>query len=289
MLFARCGSSDDGYTNPEELIVCFSVTEDYDKTVDKVEAFKSYLSETLGMKVKIYKVTNGSAVIEAMKAKKIHVGSTGAFSYIMAKSKIDIQPLVTSATVSKDTIHNYWSCIIVPKNSSIHSIEDLQEKKGELTMAWAYPTSTSGHLIPRSYLKKNGIEEDDFKEVMVSENHVASLYNCITNKVDVAAVNNVSINTYLKRGKIKKEDFRVIWKSNPIPRGSIFVSNDLDSGLTQEIRRALADLHIADPEASSKIHYNYDYQVKYIPIDDTYYDSLRLMATDVGLFDLNLN
>ena len=282
-LFTKCGNNQDSYANPEELIVCFSVTEDYDKTVNKVEAFQSYLSESLGMKVKIHKVTNGSAVIEAMKAQKIHVGSTGAFSYIMAKSKIDIRPLVTSAAASKDTIHNYWSCIIVPKDSPINNVEDLKEAKGQLTMAWAYPTSTSGHLVPRTFLKSIGIEQEDFKDVMVSENHVASMYNCITNKVDLAAVSNISLDTYLKRGKISEEDFKIIWKSEPIPRGSIFVSNDLEESLTNRIQKALSELHEANPEASGKIHYQYEYEVKYVPIDDSHYDSLRMMASQIGL------
>lgn len=273
----------DSYSNPDELIVCLSVSEDYDKTVNKVEAFHSYLEKSLGMKVKIFKVTNGSAVVEAMKAKKIHLGSTGAFSYMVAKSKIDIRPLVTSASVSTDTIHQYWSCLIVPKDSPIKNLDDLINQKNKLTLAWSYPTSTSGHLVPRDFLSKIGIEQEDFKDVMVSESHVASLYNCISGKIDVAAVNNTTLSTYLKRGKISREDYRIIWESEPIPRGAIFVSSDLNDQLANKIQKALTDLDDIDPEASQKIHYQYEYPIKYVSIDDSYYDSLRMMAKNTGL------
>ncbi|MEM9339561.1 MAG: phosphate/phosphite/phosphonate ABC transporter substrate-binding protein [Bacteroidota bacterium] len=280
-----CGVNTSDYANPKELIVCLSITEDYDKTVNKVEAFQSYLSKTLDLKVKVFKVTNGSAVIEAMKAKKVHLGYTGAFSYITAKSRLDIRPIVTTAAIPDDTTHNYWSCLIVPSNSPINTLDDLKREKENLTLAWAYPTSTSGHLVPRSYLQGIGITQDDFKEVMVSENHVASVYNCITGKVDVAAVNNISLNEYLRRGKIKPDDFKTLWQSGPIPRGAFFVNSELNDELIRNIQQALTNLHKADPESSGKIHYQYDYGVKYMPIDDSYYDSLRMMAVQIGLLN----
>ena len=285
MFFLSCSGDKDQYSNPEELIIGLAVSEDYDKTAGRISSLQAYLSEMLDRNVRVFKLTNGSAIIEAMKAKKVHMGSVGAFSYIMAKSKADISPIVTTAAVSEDRSHNYWSSLIVANSSTINNFDDLRKEKSNLSLAWSYPTSTSGHLVPRSFMLKNGVLPEDFREVMVSENHVASIYNCIAGKVDVAAVNSIVLKEYLRRGKISDNDYKVIWNSTSIPRGAIFVSNDLDKDLILKIREAFVNLHKKDLKSARRIHYRYDYDVKYIPINDTHYDSLRAMAQMVGLLD----
>lgn len=280
-----CAKKKDDFSKPNELIVCLSVTEDYDRTVGKKEAMKSYLSETLNMPVKLVSVTNGTAAIEAVKAEKAHIGSVGAFSYIVAKSKVDIVPLVTTASVSDTIEHDYKSTLIVPKNSKINSIDDIIKNKGELSMAWSYPTSTSGHLIPRNYLQSVGVLPEDFNEVLVAENHVSAVYSCITEKVDLAAVSDLTLKEYNRRGKITKDQYKVIWESEPIRRGAIFVNNKVNEALKHKIQKALLDLHVTSSETAKKIHYHYDYDVKYVATTDADYDDLRTMAKNFGLIE----
>lgn len=283
ILLAACQDGANKFSDPEELIVCMAITEDYDKTASKVHALKDYLSSTLNMPVTIHKLSNGTAIIEAIKAEKAHMGGVGAFSYLIAKSKIDISPMVTTASATPDTLHKYWSHLIVPSNSNIHNIEDLKAQVGSTSLAWSYPTSTSGHLIPRGYLKSIGIVQADFEQVIVAENHAAAIYNCIKGKVDMAAVSNVTLAEYLKRGKIHKEDYRIIWSSEPIIRGSIFIHNKVNPVLQKKIKEALVNLYEKDPEAARSIHYQYEYDVKYVPVDDKEYDQLRAIAKDIGL------
>ena len=280
-----CDDNGEDYSNPEELIMSLSITEDYDKTAGKMEALQRYLSETLNMPVKLFKVSNGTAVIEAVRAEKTHIGSFGAFSYIVAKSKVDIDPLVTTAAVSDEIEHNYRSYLIVPKSSPLNNIEDLKEQVANLSLAWSYPTSTSGHLVPRGYLKSIGIMPEDFKEVMVSENHVASIYSCVTEKVDVAAVSDITLGEYSKRGKISTSDYKVIWSSDPIQRGAVFISNKVNKELKDKISKAFTQMHLLSPEAAKKIHYQYSYATKYEAVTDADFDQLRATALEIGLIE----
>lgn len=284
-LAVSCSKEKSDFSNPKKLVMCLVVTEDYDKTVGKKEALEAYLSSWLNLPIKIYKVTNGTSAIEAVKAEKAHISSVGAFSYIVAKTKIDIDPLVTTAAVSDTIAHNYRSCLIVSKDSPINTITDLKNSKGHLSLAWSYPTSTSGHLVPRAYLESMGIFPDDFKEVLTSENHVASVYSCITKKVDVAAVNDITLKEYSRRGKISTGDYKIIWKSNPIQRGTFFISNKVNKKLRDDVKKALTELHITSGETAKAIHYQYNYAVKYIPVSDSDYDALRDLAKNIGLIE----
>ncbi|GAB1857656.1 phosphate/phosphite/phosphonate ABC transporter substrate-binding protein [Flavobacteriaceae bacterium MHTCC 0001] len=280
-----CGKKKDSFSNPKELILCLSITEDYDKTVGKKEALEQHLSSSLHMPVKIHQVTNGSAAIEAVKAEKAHISSVGAFSYIVAKTKADISPLATTAAVSDTVVHNYSSCLIVSKNSPLNTIEDLKNKKSNLSLAWSYPTSTSGHLVPRAYLKSIGILPDDFKEVLTAENHVAAIYSCITEKIDIAAVGDITLKEYSRRGKISSNDYKIMWKSKPIQRGVFFISNKVNKDLKNKIEKALTELHVISKEKARAVHYQYDYDVKYVPVSDSDYDGLRGLAKNIGLIE----
>ena len=257
-ILMSCGMKKDDFSNTEELILCLSITEDYDKTVGKKEALEDYLSFCLNMPIKIHQVTNGSAAIEAVKAEKAHISSVGAFSYIVAKTKADITPLATTAAVSDTVVHNYSSCLITSKNSSINTIEDLKNQKNNLSLAWSYPTSTSGHLVPRAYLKSIGILPNDFKEVLTAENHVAAIYGCIREKVNIAAVSNLTLKVYTQRGKISKNDYKIIWKSKPIQRGAFFIHNKVNKDLKDKIEKALTELHLISKEKAKAVHYQYD-------------------------------
>lgn len=285
VLIISCGKKKDDFSNPKELIICLSITEDYDRTTGKMKALKAYLSSSLNMPIKLFKVSNGTAVIEAVKADKTHVGSVGSFSYIVAKSKVDIQPLVTTAAVSDTIKHDYSSRLIVSKNSPINTIEDLKKNKNNLSLAWSYPTSTSGHLVPRNFLKSIGILPEDFKEVLVAENHVSAIYSCVTEKVDIAAVSDITLKEYGRRGKITEDDYKVIWESKPIRRGAIFISSKVNKELRDRIQKAFIDLHEKYPEVAKKIHYQYNYDVKYVTVTDADYDELRNIARDLDLIE----
>jgi len=285
VILIACGKKKDSFSNPQELILCIAITEDYDRTAGKKKALEDYLSSSLNMPIKIHQVTNGTAAIEAVKAEKAHISSVGAFSYIVAKSKVDIEPLVTTAAVSDTITHNYRSCLIVSNDSPINSIEDLKKNKGDLSLAWSYPTSTSGHLVPRGYLNSIGVLSDDFKQVLTSENHVASVYSCITKKIDVAAVNDITLREYTRRGKISGNDYKIIWKSNPIQRGAFFVSNKVNEELKNRIKKVLTELHSTSKEKAKAIHYQYNYDVKYITVSDSDYNELRSLAKNIGLIE----
>lgn len=285
ILVFSCRKENDSYSNPKELIICLVVTEDYDRTVGRKEALQEYLSSKIRMPVKIHQVTNGTTATEAVKAEKAHISSVGAFSYIVAKTKINIDPLVTTAPVYDSIIHNYRSCIIVSKDSPINTIEDLKNNKEKLSLAWSYPTSTSGHLVPRAYLESIGVTMNDFKEVLTSENHVASVYSCITKKIDVAAVSDITLKEYSRRGKISSNDYKIIWRSDPIQRGTFFINKKVNQQLTEDIKRALTELHIISKETAKEIHYQYDYEVKYIPVQDSDFNELRKLAENLGLIE----
>jgi phosphonate transport system substrate-binding protein len=225
-------------------------------------------------------ISNASAMIEAMRAKKIDLGTGGAFTYLVASAKAGAEAIVMTG-VADGQPQLYTSCLITNPGTGLHTIDDVVKNAKNLTLSWAYPTSTSGHLIPRYALQQRGIYPKDFQEVFTSTNHAATILSVASRKVDVAAVMTAVVERFVKTGKVKAADVRIIWVSDPLIEGPVFVRKDLAPALKNRIRQAYLDMARDDPEARAALRTQYTANMKYIAISDSAFQPLRNMVNSI--------
>lgn len=253
---------------------------DAERTEYRIEVISNYFSEKLGMEVGHVLVTNANAMIEAMRSKKIDVGSGGPFSYLVAAKKAGAEAIITTQTPDGETDY-YRSLLITQKDSPINSMDDLKKHVKKLTLSWAYPTSASGHLVPRYYLQKNGIYPENFKEVFTSTDHTSAIFTAISGKVDVAAVYKSGIEKFLRDGRITTDDFKIIWESESLLPSPTFVRSDLPEDLKQKIQQAYLTMEQDSPEAWEVFLGQYSFPVEYRAVSDQDYDYFRKMASEI--------
>ncbi|MBC7920679.1 MAG: phosphate/phosphite/phosphonate ABC transporter substrate-binding protein [Ferruginibacter sp.] len=280
-LLVGCGGpNQEEVGHPKKLVVGLVVADNAEQTFEHLDVVDRYFTRKLGMEVHFYKITDASSLIEAIRAKKVHVGFAGAFTYLIAAQKANVEAIITTAAANGDPKF-YQSCFITHPNSGIKTINDLLTRSKEITLSWAYPTSTSGHLVPRYFLQQKGLMPEDFKEVVTSTDHTATILTVLSRKVDVAAMTYVTLDRFIRTGKIKKDDVRVLWMSDPIAPSPTFVRKDLDEGLKKRIQQAYLTMQRDDPEAREALRTQFIFEVKYIPVVDSLYQPLRDMANRV--------
>ena len=267
---------------PTVLRYCFTSTAEEPEVANhREELTRRYFERELHVKVEVVKTTAYGAVIEAFRANKVDVASISPFSYVLATEKVPIEAIV--ARGSKDGAPGEYNGVLaVAGNSPIHSIEDLIKHSKELTVSFVDPASASGFLVENAFLQSQGIEPTrDFKKVVFSLSHPASLLTLKAGKVDVAATMLRIVARYEETGKISKGDVRILWTSPNIPNQPIAVRKDLPQSFKEEIRRAFIDMPTKDPEAwagqSTKALPIPAGQV-YVATDDAMFDGLRQMA-----------
>lgn len=276
-----CGGPDQqADSNPKKLRFGLMVSEETEQTFERMEILQAYFSEKLGREVEFLQMSNTSAIIEAMRANKIDVSTAGAFTYLVASKTFGAEAIATTTSTDGNPLY-YTSCLITSSKSSLRNIDDVVKNAKNITLSWAYPTSTSGHLVPRYYLQQRGIMPDDFKEVFTSTNHTATLFSVLSGKVDVAAITYALIDRFIKTGKLKKGDLRIIWESEPIAPSPVFVRKGLNEGLKKQIQQAYLDVSKGNPKAMKALQSQFTYGVGYIPVNDSFYQPLRDMANKV--------
>ena len=266
-----------------------SAQEDPATASHRQEYMQRYLERQLHMPVQIVQTTRYGSVIEAFRSHKIEAASIAPFSYILATQMLPIEAIVMVGSAAGEP-GEYNGALVVPGNSPIHSVDDLIRHSKELTISFVDPASASGFLVENAFLQSKGLEpQRDFKQVVFSMSHPASVLTLKSGKVDVAACMLRIVKRYEDTGKLTKGDIRIIWTSPDIPNQPIAVRKDLPADLKESIQRALIDMPRNDPVAwanqVSKTIPRLPGQV-YVAANDQMFDGLRAMAR--GAKNINL-
>lgn len=284
-VFTGCSPSDAvpaEKMRPQRLRLGWSPGEEEPERRVRFDGLCQYLSKKLKMPVEMIQTGSYSIQIEAFRAGKIEVGALSAFSYVIAREKTGIEPLVVRGRASGEHA-NYRSVFIVPPNSPLRNIADVKAKASKLTLAWVDPASTSGHLIPRAHLESIGMNpEADFKRVIFTQSHLATAMTIKSGKVDIAASMNTGLIRLIEKGRVTAHDFRIIWESAPIINDVTAARSDLPEAFKVELRQAYLDFPNEAPELWAKFKALLpDPSLVWVPAQDSDFDEVRRIARSV--------
>jgi phosphonate transport system substrate-binding protein len=254
----------------------------------RADLMVKYLQKQLHMPVEVVRVEGYGPAVEAMRAEKVDMISGSSLTYLLAAQKAGAQAIVARGNPD-GTIGGYRSVIAVPKNSPIHSMADLKAHVKDVVFAFAEPASTSGYLYPRVGLQKAGIDPDtDFKKVVFSGDHLATVMTVDVGKVDAGGFMESMLTRMITTHKVAPGDVRVIWTSDLIPEGPYSVRKALPEKLKKEIQAALLAIPTKDPELWANISSTFRTSVsgtELIAVTDASYDGLRRYASQVKDFN----
>lgn len=145
-----------GQERPKILRMALIPTEDIEEMVRAFEPSKKYLEKELGMEIEHFKATDYTAVVEAMRSKKIDVAYFGPFSYVLTAKWADTRAII-GGSEGDGKLATYNSIFITHRDSGLKTMDDVKEPRNKLTASFVDPASTSGHLIPRGHLESIGI------------------------------------------------------------------------------------------------------------------------------------
>lgn len=185
-------------------------------------ALAKELQSKLNIPVNIYISKNYAGLVDAMKAKKVDFAFFSSLTYVFAEEQAQAKVLLKKVWAEPF----YYSAIITPKKSGIKTLKDLKGRR----IAFVDDKSSSGYLYPQVALRKSGLFDKDFKEIVFSGNHQASIQYLESKKVDAAAVfsddEKGKQGAWIKFGADKRAQYRILWMSAPIPNDPFCVRQD---------------------------------------------------------------
>jgi phosphonate transport system substrate-binding protein len=207
----------------------------------KAEPLVKYLEGRLGMKVEFTPVTDYAAAVETLVNKQVDMAWFGGFTFVQAQHRSGgkVIPLVQREEDEK------FRSVFITTEPAIKSLADLKGK----TLSFGSQSSTSGHLMPRSYLLAAGIDPDkDLKRVAYSGAHDATAAAVASGKVDAGALNISVWDKLVADKKVDPSKVRVFYTTPAYFDYNWSVHADMPVALREKLVKALLELSPATPE-----------------------------------------
>src|SRR5690606_24519216 len=134
----------------EEINFGIISTESQQNLKPKWEPLLADFAKATGLEVKPFFASDYSGIIEGMRFGKVQMAWYGNKSAMEAVDRAQGEVFVQSVAVTGEP--GYWSVVIVPKDSPIQSLDDLLKCDQSLNFGLGDPNSTSGFLVPMTFV-----------------------------------------------------------------------------------------------------------------------------------------
>ena len=240
----------------------------------KFKPLGEYLEKKLGMKVTFIPVTDYAASVEGLVNNKLDLVWFGGFTFVQAKIRSNNQVI---PLVQREEDEKFKSVFITTR----HDITKLQDLKGK-TLTFGAESSTSGHLIPRSFLLAANINpETDMKRIAFSGAHDATVAAVAGGKVDAGALNISVWEKLLSQGKVDANVVHVFYTTPGYYDYNWTVRADMPSTLREKLANAFLALDKNDPHDKEIL--DLQRTTRFIPTKAENYRTIETAARNAGL------
>jgi phosphonate transport system substrate-binding protein len=240
----------------------------------KAAPLVKYLEAKLGMKVEYTPVSDYAAAVEALANKQVELAWFGGFTFVQAnvRSGGKAVPLVQREEDEK------FKSVFITTDASINALGDLKGK----TLSFGSASSTSGHLMPRSFLLGAKIDPDtDLKRIAFSGAHDATIAAVAAGKVDAGALNISVWEKFVNDKKVDTAKVRVFYTTPAYYDYNWTVHADMPVALREKITKAFLALDKATPEGKEVL--DVQRATRFVPTKVENYKGIEAAAKSAGL------
>ena len=223
-------------------------------------AFNEYMTNLLGVPVKMTVATSYNAIVEAMESGTVDVGIMPPATYVQARDMGVAHAILSSVLTDYDQVTeqllpgtqvgSFKAEVLVRADSGINGYEDLAGK----TIAYLGASSASGYIYPLAEMKMAGIDTESCNWVNITS--VPSAILAVV-KGDVDACFTFEGSRYVFANAVLKDDgtpydlyteLKVAKLSDgDIPNDAVAVSAKVSDATAEAVKQAFLDM-AADPD-----------------------------------------
>lgn len=240
--------------------------------------FAEYLSKEIGIPVKFTPVVDYAATVEGLAANRLEMVWYGGLTSVQAAK----QAKGAHRIIMRKEDAQFKSYFITRNDTGIKTLKDLKGK----TFAFGSVSSTSGHLMPRYFLLKGGINpEKDFAKFSFSGAHDATAAWVEAGQVDAGALNFLVWDKLVENKKVDTSKVNIFWTTPPYVDYVWTVRAGVDKATVDKITKAFLKLDYNKPDDKKLLDLH---RTKgYIAAKDEDWKGIEEAAVAAGLIKLN--
>lgn len=222
----------------EEMLIGLIPEENIFKQMERHKPLAEYLSEKLGIKVRLTILSRYGDVIDRFALRKMDGAFFGIFTGVLAMEKLSVEPVVRA--VNPDGSSTVKSYIIARKDSGIRSVRDMKGK----SIVFVDRATVTGYLAAIAYFRDQGIYDIHgyFREHYFTGSHDSAIYSVLDNRADIGVVKSKVLKRITEKDPVIANELTIIAESGPFPDTTLCLRNDLPADLREKIRMTLLEM-----------------------------------------------
>jgi phosphonate transport system substrate-binding protein len=240
--------------------------------------FAEYLTKEVGIPVKFTPVVDYAATVEGLAANRLELVWYGGLTSVQAAR----QAKGARRIIMRKEDAEFKSHFVTRTDTGIKTLADLKGK----TFSFGSVSSTSGHLMPRYFLLKNGINpENDFSKFSFSGAHDATVAWVESSRVDAGALNFLVWDKLVETKKVDTTKVKIFWTTPAYVDYVWTVRAGVDKATVEKITKAFLKLDYNKPDDKKLLDLH---RTKgYIVAKDEDWKGIEEAAVAAGLLKLN--
>jgi len=207
----------------------------------------SLLEQDTGLNVQPFVTSSYEGIIDGMNNDFVDVALLGGHSFVLGISRGDSIEVFATGVRSDTQSSTYQSIIISNKDSNLQSIQDIAERKSDMTFAFVDRASTSGYLMPMEAFTELSIDPfDEFDDAIFFGRHDKIVNSVQSGEVLAGATSTITYDRMVNEGLIDPQKITVMWKSEKIQGLPFVMRSDLSEDLKEKIRNSFYNMHKHD-------------------------------------------
>ena len=232
-----------------------------------------YLENSTKLEFELSIPSDYSDLVEQFVAGRIDLAWFGGLTFVQAAQRGQAVPLVF-----RNVDIQFTSCYLASATDARTSVRDFAGGR----FSFGPKLSTSGHLMPRYYMTKEGLDPQEFfGSVWHSAGHDQTALTVRDGTVDLGVVNCVIVNALFDSGDLDESSVRIIETTPPYSDYVWSASPSLDESTRIIIIDAFLSLDANVPEQRSILQAQG--ASNYMPAGESDFDVIRMAAVQAGV------
>ena len=206
--------------------------------VEKYQALTGYLSDQLGVKVKLTIMSRYGEAVKRFKSLHLDGAILSPFTSALAMRELYLIPI--ASLVNKENKSTSQGYILVRKDSGIDSVSDMRGK----SVVYVDPATAEGYVFARAFFRTQGVDDPDsfFSSQVFSGSHASVIYAVLDGRADVGSAKDTVYKQLVSKDQSIQNELVIIEESPPVPEVTLCMRSDLDPDLVARIQTALLNM-----------------------------------------------
>lgn len=219
----------------QELLIGIEPEHNIFDQVRKYRAMSRYLSDHLGIEVKLTIMSRYGEVVKRFRSMHLDGAILSPFTTELAIRELGLTPVAVLEREDGSVVSK--GLVFVRQDSELKNVNDMRGK----SVVFVDPATTEGYVFARAFFRKNGVDDMNsfFDRHYFSGSHTSAVYAVLDGRAEIGAAKDTVYNQLVKKDPSMGNELRIIAESPPVPEVTLCMKSDLEPMLMEKLRISL--------------------------------------------------